>query len=139
MRENVSIINSLQNVFEVIFPDSKVHLIEIERFHFSTQSNNVSKAINNRKNSKEEVNVIYWFDEFWVYFDIKFIQSKIFLSLSVFQGSIDDDRKTQLFRAEWDNYDDNLEHAQPHWHIYPFKYNSQAYDDFETFIDLYSD
>jgi len=40
------------------------------------------------------------------------------ISLSVFQGEDNDNEKYQLFRAEWDDYNDtNASHAQPHWHI----------------------
>jgi len=42
----------------------------------------------------------------------------IFFSLSVFQGLSEEENKNQLFRAEWDNYEDSQSHPQPHWHIY---------------------
>jgi len=38
--------------------------------------------------------------------------------LSVFQGNDFDNKKIQLFRAEWDDYNNPEEkRAQPHWHI----------------------
>ena len=40
-------------------------------------------------------------------------------SLLVFEGPLTDPEKTALFRAEWDELEDNGIHAQPHWHVYP--------------------
>ncbi|MBU0560560.1 MAG: hypothetical protein KKG93_13445 [Bacteroidetes bacterium] len=61
----------------------------------------------------------------------------VFFTLSVFQGATEDNYKTQLFRAEWDNYLDATDkHPQPHWHIYPNKYSTQTHKDFEDFIEL---
>lgn len=43
------------------------------------------------------------------------------VSLVVFKGDAIDERKTALFRAEWDSQDSPTApiHAQPHWHVYP--------------------
>lgn len=41
------------------------------------------------------------------------------ISLVIFKGDAFDDRKTALFRAEWDDPDSATIHAQPHWHVYP--------------------
>jgi hypothetical protein len=42
------------------------------------------------------------------------------ISLVVFKGDAIDERKTPLFRAEWDYLEDHgVDHAQPHWHVYP--------------------
>lgn len=85
--------------------------------------NYMTQASNNHKNDKEEINVLKWFDNFWLYIDIRFEKSETdmlntFISLSVFQGQDNDENKTQLFRAEWDNFDHDDRHPQPHWHIY---------------------
>jgi hypothetical protein len=103
-----------------------------------------STAINQKKNDKEKVNVLNWFDNFWLYVEIQFIlnQSKIkveipniFFSLSVFQGSYEDEEKTQLFRAEWDNYiEESAKHPQPHWHIYTQYDKIELYENFEELI-----
>ena len=91
-----------------------------------------SSAVNYDKNNAREIKVLKWFDDFWVYIEIKFIPKQctrrkkkqlpnIFFTLSVFQGKNNDNIKIQLFRAEWDNYEDlSDKHPQPHWHIYPF-------------------
>jgi len=78
-------------------------------------------------NKQDTVRVLNWFDDFWLFFEIKFFLSKkrnvkdniqIIISLSVFQGNDSDSEKYQLFRGEWDDYNTSDEkHAQPHWHI----------------------
>lgn len=111
---------------------------------FYSSSDNQSKALNIRKKEKIQVNVIHWFDDIWVYIEIKFVHNlkkrsfpHTFFSLSVFQGNADDNEKTQLFRAEWDNYTENNNfHSQPHWHIYPHKYKMKVHQDFENFLEL---
>jgi len=111
---------------------------------FYSSSNNQSNAINIRKNDRAPIKVVNWFDDIWVYIEIKFVPNpkkgvfpNTFFSLSVFQGNIDDNDKTQLFRAEWDNYPDNKNfHSQPHWHIYPHKYKMKVHQNFEDFLEL---
>lgn len=111
---------------------------------FYSSSDNQSVALNIRKNDRIPVNVINWFDDIWVYIEIKFVPKlkkgsfpPTFFSLSVFQGNADDNEKTQLFRAEWDNYPENKNsHSQPHWHIYPHKYKMKVHQDFEDFLKL---
>jgi hypothetical protein len=41
------------------------------------------------------------------------------VSLLIFKGDAFDERKTALLRAEWDNPEPGVMHAQPHWHVYP--------------------
>ncbi len=53
------------------------------------------------------------------YLKIKNQYYNVKVSISVFQGGYQANEKKQLFRAEWDNFDDNKIHPQPHWHIYP--------------------
>ena len=104
---------------------------------------NMSSAINLRKNDSQSVNVSNWFDDFWLYIELKLIPStvtakkivhNIFFSLSVFQGKADDRNKIQLFRADWDNYEiPSNKHPQPHWHFYTRK----DIEDFKkTFTEL---
>jgi len=106
-------------------------------------SNNISSAINNRKNDAQQVNVINWFDDLWLFNELRFIPKirkksiipSISFSLSVFQGQASDDRKLQLFRAEWDNYAEQSDkHPQPHWHIYNQKEISSS-EDFNSEIE----
>lgn len=79
-----------------------------------------SEAINFRKNDQEKVKVFPWFDNFYLYLEIRFINNYLhkLISISVFQGKTDDLKKNQLFRAEWDDYNiENESRPQPHWHI----------------------
>lgn len=78
-----------------------------------------STAYNSYGNDGESVNVIKWFDNFWLFVEIQFLNPKgTLISLSVFEGEEIDPKKTQLFRAEWDDYEDgNNSHPQPHWHF----------------------
>jgi hypothetical protein len=94
-------------------------------------------------NRGELVKVLNWFDNFWLFLEIKFIsvtikeESQISISLSVFQGNDFDNKKYQLFRAEWDDYNNPEEkHAQPHWHIT----SSQAIESiFEEHADVFNE
>jgi hypothetical protein len=98
--------------------DSSFHLEPSTVNRFRITGNQSSKAVNNYKSIKEEINVIKWFDVFWIYLEITFVEKNTFISLSVFQGKQMDNEKNQLFRAEWDDYNnDNEKHPQPHWHI----------------------
>lgn len=95
---------------------------------FVNSGRNISTAVNIRKNNNQQISVSNWFDDFWLYIELRHtLKSKkpvksmpnIFFSLSVFQGEADDFEKTQLFRAEWDNYETvSDKHPQPHWHFY---------------------
>ena len=86
-----------------------------------------SSAYNRFPKRVEPVKVIKWFSNFWLFLEITFMKNEtegrsnefqITISLSVFQGDDSDDEKCQLFRAEWDDYNNPDEkHAQPHWHI----------------------
>lgn len=98
--------------------DSSFHLEPSTVNRFRITGNQSSKALNNYKSIKEEINVIKWFDIFWIYLEITFVEKNTFISLSVFQGQQSDNEKNQLFRAEWDDYNnDDEKHPQPHWHI----------------------
>ncbi len=94
----------------------------------------LSDTINNKKNTHEIVKALKWLELFWIYIEINFILSEskrriksknkiqfpnIFFSLSIFQGSEEDKNKHQVFRAEWDNRDNEKDyHPQPHWHFH---------------------
>ena len=106
-----------------------------------------SKALSRFPNDFKEVNVIKWFDKFWLYLEVKFSchdikvnrklqpQVNTNISLSIFQGEDDDEEKNQLLRAEWDDYNNlNEKHAQPHWHIT----SSQSIEStFEKYADTF--
>jgi len=93
--------------------------------------NGTSTALNLYPNDSKLINVLKWLEEqYWLFLEINFfpeetvikgqkiLQYKINISLSVFQGDESDVEKCQLFRAEWDDFNNPEEkHAQPHWHI----------------------
>lgn len=89
-------------------------------------------------NSRNEIKVIKWLLDFWIYVEVDFKKDMdkrlyyIFFSLSVFKGRDNDCLKKQLFRAEWDSYDDNKEHPQPHWHFYAD--DNQIFKSFEEML-----
>lgn len=109
----------------------------------------LSFATNNHNGTYNQISVLKWFDDFWIYMEFNFkqipVESKfskgfdkikyyellngnflkinneyynLIVSLSIFQGGYTKEEKIQLFRAEWDNYEDNKSHPQPHWHFY---------------------
>lgn len=135
--------------------DENFNLIQKDTFGFVISGKNISIAVNQKKNDSQIVNVLNWFNEFWVYIEIRMVPKgiknkrkipNIFFSLSVFQGEFSDEIKVQLFRAEWDNYEELLErHPQPHWHIYTqrdiedtsktFEIKETEDDNFEKYIE----
>jgi len=134
-----TIIPEINKASKNYFLESSFYLSEINNIKYRSTGNYTSKAINHNKNSNEEINVVKWFDDFWVYMEITFnpIDNKTvntFFSLSVFEGSNDNNVKTQLFRAEWDTYD-NDHHPQPHWHFYSNGVFENIVKDFEAIID----
>ena len=77
-----------------------------------------SRALNHKRYDSEEVGVLNWFGNFYLFIEIRFIEETTNISLSIFNGKESDNKKHQLFRAEWDDYNrDNETHPQPHWHI----------------------
>ena len=96
------------------------------------------KAINQHRDRNEEVNVLHWFNEFWVYTELALIHDRtkrkkkvipfLNFTLSVFQGD-QENAMRHLMRAEWDHYpEENSYHAQPHWHVY----SSEKYADYSN-------
>lgn len=128
------LVKEIEDIAGIYFTDSTFRLTNHEYNGFRIEG--TSNAINKIRNDKNQIKVLKWFKNFWVYFEIKFIEKdaypNIYLTLSIFEGDINDDYKIQLFRAEWDNHDDNLEHPQPHWHIYPFN----SFEEYQTFKEL---
>ena len=86
-------------------------------------------------NKQERVKVFSWFNDFWLFFKITFEKNEeqinTIISLSVFQGDISDNIKNQLFRAEWDDYNNPDERrAQPHWHIVSSQVIGNIFEDY---------
>jgi len=105
-------------------------------YHFTIDG--TSYAVNRDKSVK----VLNWFANFWIFLEIKFIkiskkeEPQINISLSVFQGEDFDNKKNQLFRAEWDDYNNPEEkHAQPHWHIMSNQISENSYKEYTSIFD----
>jgi len=131
------IITDINRVSKSYFPESSFYLEPKSFYKYYSTGDYTSKAINHNKNSSEEINVVKWFDEFWIFIEISFNQSdkktvNTFFSLSVFEGSSHEKSKIQLFRAEWDTYNNNLFHPQPHWHFY-------SHDGIENLVKDFAD
>ncbi len=97
----------------------------------------ISTAYNSYGNDGEQVNVVKWFANFWLFVEIQFLNplgTKI--SLSIFQGNEENPNKPQLFRAEWDDYGDgNTTHPQPHWHFITNKLIENNAKEFAELLD----
>lgn len=118
MLDKKNLVDEINKSCKIFFVESSFFLYPSSTNRFRISGNNTSKAINNYRNSREEINVIKWFDNFWIYLDVKFENENTFISISIFQGDVNDNEKNQLFRAEWDDYNNPEEkHPQPHWHI----------------------
>lgn len=94
-----------------------------------------SQAINFRGNNPEETKVLPWFADFYIYIEVRFLKNYThkMISISIFQGQENDDKKNQLFRAEWDDYNiDSESRPQPHWHI---TRDNAVYNNYSEFIN----
>jgi len=137
-------IEAINKSCKILFTESTFFLHPSSANRFRISGNNPSKAINNYNNSLEEVTVIKWFENFWIYVDIRFENENTFISISVFQGEAATSYKHQLFRAEWDDYNSLEErHPQPHWHITAnqviektFEELAEMEEDSDTFLSL---
>lgn len=96
----------------------------------------------------EPIKVLKWFDKFWLYIEVKFIVEKskqvnkkietihTSISLSVYEGDDNDERKIQLFRAEWDDMNNPFEkHSQPHWHITSSQAIEKTFEEYSNHFD----
>lgn len=107
-----------------------------------------SNALNRFELPSDTVRVINWFDRFWVYLQIKFIANEYvenrkkrkdihtYISMSIFEGDDNDNQKNQLFRAEWDDYNNSEEsHSQPHWHITANQAIEKTFEEYSLLFD----
>jgi len=143
LQEQLSLIEDINNSCRLFFSESTFFLRPSKTNRFMLTGSYSSSAINNHGNTSEEINVIKWFDDLWIYIEIKFENQNTFISLSVFQGVDSDCVKHQLFRAEWDDYNNDEEkHPQPHWHITSNQGIEKTFvelaslDDADTFVNL---
>lgn len=141
--ENRKLIDEINSSCGPFFTESTFFLSHRPPCSFIVSGDKCSKALNRHGNTSEEVNVISWFDDFWVFLELRVPEPNAFISLSIFQGEQSDKEKHQLFRAEWDDYGNLGEkHAQPHWHIVSAHGLERAVNEFidfeggDTFLSL---
>jgi len=133
MLDQKKLIEEINKTCKVFFTESTFHLSPSTTNRFNIKGSNPSKAINNYNNTAEEVDVIKWFNGFWVYIDIRFENTNTFISISIFQGETSENRKHQLFRAEWDDYNNEEEkHPQPHWHVTANQAIEKTFEEYTT-------
>jgi len=140
----------LKNVVQTINKALEPFYIKDEGGYFSLsqhKSSNVfrlkltedcSDAYDDYGNGGDNIKVVKWFSDYWLFLEIKFHHPKgVLITLSVFQGEEADTLKNQLFRAEWDDYDDgSMNHPQPHWH---FLSNKAIENTVSSFAEIASD
>ena len=118
MIDKLKFIDDINKNCQLFFLESTFYLENLRANRFELRGNNISKALNRYKNNREEVSVLKWFDDYWVFMEIRFENENSFITISIFQGDANNNIKNQLFRAEWDDYNNpNEKHPQPHWHI----------------------
>ena len=104
------------------------------------ESQGTRNALNRMGSVPAYVKATHWFDSFWFYINIKILKDGDnatelpFASVSFLEEQ-DTDIK-QLFRADWDNYQQN-EHPQPHWHLYSLE-DRQSFESLES-DDVFDD
>ena len=110
-----------------IYFDGFFNIKEVKRTSnvIAYRNEGTSFALNRFETPQEKVKVLQWFDDYWIFLELRGfrsinenIEKHINISLCVFQGEASDEDKYQLFRAEWDDFCNPDEiHSQPHWHI----------------------
>ncbi len=134
MLDHLKFIKSINDSCKLLFRESQFHLnltgSSSNSFVYRLNNSN-DKAINYYKNSSEQVSVLKWFNNFWIFIEIRIGQSDVLITISVFQENESEIIKNQLFRMEWDDRIDHIEtHPQPHWHITTVKAISENLKDF---------
>ncbi len=132
------IIENITKQLKIYFVDS---ILTFNKDRYAYKYYSVSNSPSEAQSRGTTIMVSKWLETFWVYIEIEFRRHEnlndyfIFFSLSVFKGEDTDPLKTPLFRAEWDNYEDNKDHPQPHWHFYErsgFQKNIDQFSDMLT-------
>lgn len=138
MLDPEQLINLINRDCRSYFPNSyfKLYLFSRSFSSFFYRLEGTSYALNRYENNHEKIKVLHWFEDFWLFIELKFIEKNTFISLSIFQGNDQDEIKYQLFRAEWDDHN-NLEekHPQPHWHITSYYAMEESFKDFSDSFD----
>lgn len=141
MLKAINIIKAINKALEpFLIMDSRgsfvLELSESNNIYRLRPSEFKSTAIDNYRNDQRNVSVERWFNDYWIFIEIIFLNYKgIRISISLFQGEANDLEKNQLFRAEWDDYgDETMTHPQPHWHFLPNRKIEKTVDRFAEMI-----
>lgn len=138
MLDPEQLINLINKECRSYFPNSYFKLYLFARSYISSfyRVEGTSFALNRYENNSEKIKVLHWFDDFWLFMELRFIEKNTFISLSIFQGDDRDEIKHQLFRAEWDDHNNPDEkHPQPHWHITSDYTIEESFKDFSNSFD----
>ncbi|MCP9769173.1 hypothetical protein EGI22_14740 [Lacihabitans sp. LS3-19] len=134
MLDRLKFIKSINDSCKLLFHESHFYLNltgSSSNSYVYRLNNSNDKAVNYYNNGGEQVSVLKWFNDFWVFIEIRIGQFGIFITISIFQGNENDNIKNQLFRMEWDDRIEHTEtHPQPHWHITTDKAIGEKLKDF---------
>lgn len=134
IQDHVNLITALNNKCKLIIGDDFILKQGNVDGHRFIMYNNIGhfKAVNRLDcGVASEVDVYKWFGYYYLYVEVKFVfapkvphgkrNPKIVInqcSISTSVFKLLNEKFVQLFRAEWDDFDDNRSsHPQPHWHI----------------------
>jgi hypothetical protein len=81
MLDKAKIIEGINKSCKVFFTESSFYFHPSSTNRFRISGDNTSKAINNYNNSLEETTVVKWFEDFWIYAEIRFEDQNTFISL----------------------------------------------------------
>ncbi len=147
MSDFLGIVSDINKECKVLFVENFKLIPAKGHFNISVFKIEGNSFALNRQDS-EPVKVLKWFNNFWLYVEVKFIVEKskqgnkqvetthTNISISVYEGNDDDDIKIQLFRAEWDDMNDpNEKHSQPHWHITSSQAIEKTFEEYSVHLD----
>ena len=121
MKTGTELVDSISRAFRDYFDNGLKFILKDGAFVIE----GTQPTINRFENPTEEVKAKNWFDDIWIYIKIKQIwgdeKKKVSyptISISFFHETAPN-CLDQLFRAEWDSYENisTTQHPQPHWHI----------------------
>lgn len=134
IENHLDLIDNLNKKFRLIFgPIFMLKSSNSDGHNLKIYHNNGSETAINRLDggNDSQVTVHNWFNNYYIYIEVKFIFKptklagtkkltiiidQCSISISIFKKIYN--KIVQLFRAEWDEYSEKQDsHPQPHWHI----------------------
>lgn len=147
MSDYLDIVGTINKECRILFVEP-FRLVPFKGHHniFLFRIEGSSTALN--RYDSEPVKVLKWFGKYWLFIEVKFIieRSKqgqklittihTNISVSIYEGEDSDEIKTQLFRAEWDDFNNPNElHSQPHWHITSSQAVEKTFEEYSNHFD----